>query len=65
MSETKQPIKTFTADSLPVRIYASEADMATDVAHTVHDYLVNTLATKGEAAAILAKNGRASCRESV
>ena len=54
MSETKQPIKTFTADSLSVRIYASEADMATDVAHTVHDYLVNTLAAKGEAAAILA-----------
>jgi len=54
MSETRKPIKTFTADSLPVRVYASEADMATDVAQTVHDYLVEAIASQGEAAAILA-----------
>jgi len=54
MSETRQPIKTFTADSLPVRVYATEANMATDVAHTVHGYLVDTICSKGEAAAILA-----------
>ena len=54
MSETRQPIKIFTADSLPVRVYASEADMAADVAQTVHGYLVETIASQGEAAAILA-----------
>ena len=54
MSETRQPIKTFKADSLPVRVYAAEADMAADVAQTVHDYLVDTIASQGEAAAILA-----------
>jgi glucosamine-6-phosphate deaminase len=54
MIETIQPTKTFTTDSLPVRIYASESDMATDVAKTVHDYLVQTIAAQGEASAILA-----------
>ena len=49
-----QPIRTFTADSLPVRVYATEADMASDVAQTVHDYLVETIDRQGEAAAILA-----------
>ncbi len=49
-----QPVKTFNADSLPVRVYATEADMATDVAQTVHDYLVETIEQQGEAAAILA-----------
>jgi len=49
-----QPVKTFTADSLPVRVYSTEADMASDVAQTVHDYLVETIERQGEAAAILA-----------
>ncbi|HBV31356.1 MAG TPA: glucosamine-6-phosphate deaminase, partial [Verrucomicrobiales bacterium] len=49
-----QPVKTFTADSLPVRVYATEAEMASDVAQTVHDYLVETIECQGEAAAILA-----------
>ena len=49
-----KPIKTFTADSLPVRVYATESDMASDVAQTVHDYLVETINQKGQAAAILA-----------
>jgi len=49
-----EPIKIFKADSLPVRVYATESDMATDVARTVHDYLVETIANQGEAAAILA-----------
>ena len=49
-----QPVKTFTADSLPVRVYATEAEMASDVAQTVHDYLVETIECQCEAAAILA-----------
>ena len=55
MSHTDhQPIKAFDVDSLAVRVYASEADMAAVVAQTVHDYLVEALATQDEAAAILA-----------
>ncbi|MEC9081304.1 MAG: 6-phosphogluconolactonase, partial [Verrucomicrobiota bacterium] len=54
MSEPINPIKTFNADSLPVRIYASESEMATDVAKSVHNYLVETIAKQGQAAAILA-----------
>ena len=49
-----KPVKTFTADSLPVRIYATEADMASDVAQTVHDYLVEIIKRQGDATAILA-----------
>jgi glucosamine-6-phosphate deaminase len=49
-----KPIKTFTADSLPVRVFETENDMATDVANTVHDYLVETINQQGQATAILA-----------
>ena len=49
-----QPIKKFTADSLPVLVFETENDMATNVAHTVHDYLVATINQQGQAAAILA-----------
>lgn len=49
-----QPIKTFTVDSLPVRVYASQPDMAADAALTVRDYLASVIAAKGSAAAILA-----------
>ena len=54
MSDPINPIKTFNADSLPVRIYASESEMATDVAQSVHNYLVETIAKQGQVAAILA-----------
>ena len=55
MSQTdNQPIKSFVIDSLAVRVYASEADMAANAARTVRDYLVETIANQGEAAAILA-----------
>ena len=47
-----QPIRTFNADALPVRVFATEKDMAIDVAHTVHDFLVETINQKGNAAAI-------------
>ena len=47
-------VKTFNADSLAVRIHASEANMAADAAHAVRDHLAETLANQGEAAAILA-----------
>lgn len=49
-----EPLKTFTADSLPVRIYATEMDMARDVASIARAYLVDTLAKQGSAAVILA-----------
>ena len=54
MSEPIQPVKTFNVDSLPVRIYASESEMAADVAQSVHNYLVETISNQGQAAAILA-----------
>ncbi len=48
------PIKTFEADSLPVRVYASQAELSQDVALIAQRYLKDTLATRGSAAAILA-----------
>ena len=48
------PIKTFRVDSLPVQVYASQAEMAQDVAHIAQEYLRETLAAKGSAAVILA-----------
>lgn len=48
------PIKTFNADSLPVRVYASQAELSQDVARITQRYLIDTLAAKGSAAAILA-----------
>jgi glucosamine-6-phosphate deaminase len=49
-----QPRKTFQADSLPVRVYASQGDMAGDVAQIAHAYLRSVLEQQGSAAAILA-----------
>jgi len=49
-----QPTKTFLADSLPVRVYASQGDMARDVAQIARTYLLDLLAKQGSAAVILA-----------
>lgn len=48
------PVKTFQIDSLPVRVYAREADLARDAAAIVHQHLMETLAAQGSAACILA-----------
>jgi glucosamine-6-phosphate deaminase len=48
------PLKTFTADSLPVRVYANQSDLASDVARIAQAHLCETLAAQGSAAAILA-----------
>ena len=48
------PVKTFTADALPVRVYASQRDLAQDAASLVHGHLQQTIATQGSAACILA-----------
>jgi glucosamine-6-phosphate deaminase len=48
------PIKTFEADSLPVRVYASQTELSQDVARITQRYLKDTLATRGTAACILA-----------
>lgn len=47
-------VKTFTAGVLPVRVYASQADLSTDVARIVRDHFADTLARQGSAAAIMA-----------
>ncbi len=49
-----QPLKTFTTDALPVRLYATQTDLARDVAGLAHGCLVNVLASQGSAAVILA-----------
>jgi glucosamine-6-phosphate deaminase len=49
-----KPIKTFQVDALPVRVYASQADLALDAAHEVKAFLLECLAERGEASAILA-----------
>jgi glucosamine-6-phosphate deaminase len=48
------PIKTFQVDALPVRVYASQADLSEDAARITHTYLLDVLAKQGSAAAILA-----------
>ena len=48
------PVRTFTADALPVRVYKSQPDLAADVTRLVEDYLVEVLSKQGSAAAILA-----------
>jgi glucosamine-6-phosphate deaminase len=48
------PIKHFTVDSLPVKIFADRAALAQFAANEVHAYLRETLARQGSAAAILA-----------
>lgn len=47
-------IRTFQADQLAVRVYPSQNEMSTDVAHIVHDHLVTTIEQQGSAAAIMA-----------
>jgi glucosamine-6-phosphate deaminase len=54
MEAAAGPIKTFEVDSLPIRIYASQTELARDVARTAQEYLRETLAARGSAAAILA-----------
>jgi glucosamine-6-phosphate deaminase len=49
-----KPIKTFQVDSLAVNVYASQQDLANDAAATVQQFLAETLAQNGSAAAILA-----------
>ena len=49
-----EPLKTFTVDSLPVRIYRSQSEMAQDVARIAHGYLRERIKEQGSAAAILA-----------
>ncbi len=49
-----QPIKSFTTDALPVRVYASQVDMARAVAQIARTYLVELLAKQNSAAVILA-----------
>ncbi len=50
----KHSPKTFTADSLAVRVYATHDDLAADAARIAHEFLQQTLAAQGHAAAILA-----------
>src|SRR5687767_3881873 len=47
-------IKTLQIDSLPVRIYQTQTDLARDVAGIAHDHLSDVLARKSSAAVILA-----------
>ena len=47
-------IKTLQVDSLPVRIYPSQPELAQDVARRAHECLTDVLARKGSAAVILA-----------
>ena len=46
--------KTFLSESLQVRIYPGQADLAADAAQQVHDYLQQVLVTQGHAHVILA-----------
>jgi len=46
--------KTLQIDSLPVRIYENQMELAQDVARIAHEYLTAVLKRKGAAAAILA-----------
>jgi glucosamine-6-phosphate deaminase len=54
MDSAAQPAKAFSADSLPVRVYASQADMARDVARIAGECLADALERRGSAAVILA-----------
>src|SRR5580704_17786808 len=51
---TAAPVKTFSADALSVRVYASQAELSQDVARITQAYLQKTLKANGSAAAILA-----------
>lgn len=48
------PIRTFEADALPVRVYATQDEMARAAAHLAHEYLTQVLSAQGTAACILA-----------
>jgi glucosamine-6-phosphate deaminase len=48
------PTKTFQVDQLPVRVYASEDALASDAASMVQKHLIQCLAERGSAFAILA-----------
>ena len=50
-----EPVQSFEVDSLPVRVFASQDDMATAAAVEVNEYLCGVIADQGGAAAILAK----------
>src|SRR5437870_4632598 len=54
LESATQPLKVFTVDALPVRIYRSQAEMAGDVAQTAHHYLRDRVGEQGAAAVILA-----------
>lgn len=54
MKQPGGPVKTFLADLLTVRVYASQADLAADAAREVNGYLQRRIAENGSAAAILA-----------
>jgi glucosamine-6-phosphate deaminase len=65
-SNSVTPIKTFQADALAVRVYASQADLSQDVARITEAYLRETIAAKGSAAAIMATgNSQIKFRERV
>ena len=49
-----EPVQSFEIDSLPVRVFASQDDMATAAAVEVNEYLCGVIADQGSAAAILA-----------
>ncbi|HEY0456641.1 MAG TPA: glucosamine-6-phosphate deaminase [Verrucomicrobiae bacterium] len=49
-----EPVKTFTVDALPVRIYKAEVEMAHDVTSIAEEYLCQTISRQGSAAVILA-----------
>src|ERR1700730_4720736 len=53
-ASTSAPVKTFEAESLPVRIYASNAELSRDVARIAQSHLREVIAAQGSAAAILA-----------
>jgi glucosamine-6-phosphate deaminase len=48
------PIRTFQADSLPVRVYETQDEMARDAAQLAHEYLTQVLESQATAACILA-----------
>jgi glucosamine-6-phosphate deaminase len=48
------PTKTFQVDKLPVRVYATQDDLASDAAAIVQEHLISCIAERGSAFAILA-----------
>jgi glucosamine-6-phosphate deaminase len=54
MSSSPSPVRTFKADALDVLQFATQPDLAAFVALHVRDYLAETIARQGSAAAILA-----------